>query len=167
MYSYHHKNTQKIAEVMAKVLDAQVKSTQETGSDELKEYDLVGFGSGIDSGKHYKELLDFADALPQVAEKKAFIFSTCGAPMKFMELDREEFTRYVAKNHLSLREKLQSKGYMIVDEFSCAGFNTNSFNKLFGGINKGRPNAEDLKQAEEFAQNLKQTVKYQKKKQDM
>jgi flavodoxin len=110
----------------------------------------------IDSGKHYKEILDFADALPQVAEKKAFIFSTCGAPMKFMELDKTEFTIYVTKNHSSLREKLQSKGYMIVDEFSCAGFNTNSFNKLFGGINKGRPNAEDLKHAEEFAQNLKQ-----------
>ena len=78
--------------------------------------------------------------------------------MKFMELDRAEFTRYVAKNHSSLREKLQSKGYMIVDEFSCAGFNTNSFNKLFGGINKGRPNAEDLKRAEEFAQNLKQSL---------
>jgi len=155
-FSYHHKNTQKVAEVMAKVLDAQVKSPQETGSDELKKYDLIGFGAGIDSGKHYRELLDFADAIPQVANKKAFIFSTCGAPMKFMELDRTEFTRYVAKNHSALREKLQSKGYMIVDEFSCAGFNTNSFNKLFGGINKGRPNAEDLKHAEEFAQNLKQ-----------
>jgi len=154
--SYHHKNTHKVAEVMAKVLDAQVKSTQETGSDELKEYDLIGFGAGIDSGKHYSELLGFADALPQVTEKKAFIFSTCGAPMKFMELDKTEFTKYVAKNHSSLREKLQSKGYLIVDEFSCAGFNTNSFNKLFGGINKGRPNAEDLKHAEEFAQNLKQ-----------
>ncbi len=157
-FSYHHKNTQKVAEVMAKVLDAQVKSPQETGPDELKEYDLLGFGSGIDSGKHYKVLFDFADRLPQVAEKKAFIFSTCGAPMKFMELDRAEFARYVAKNHSSLREKLQSKGYMIVDEFSCAGFNTNSFNKLFGGINKGRPNAEDLKRAEEFAQNLKQSL---------
>ncbi len=154
--SYHHKNTQKVAEVMAKVLDAQVKSPQETGSDELKEYDLVGFGAGIDSGKHYRELLDFADGLPQVTDKKAFIFSTCGAPMKLMELDKTEFTKYVAKNHSSLREKLHSKGYLIVDEFSCAGFNTNSFNKLFGGINKGRPNAEDLKHAEEFAQNLKQ-----------
>jgi flavodoxin len=142
---------------MAKVLDAQVKSPQQTVPEELRQYELVGFGSGIDSGKHYKELLDFANNLPQVTNKKAFIFSTCGAPMKFMELDRAEFTRYVAKNHSSLRKKLQSKGYMIVDEFSCAGFNTNSFNKLFGGINKGRPNAEDLKQAEEFAQNLKQS----------
>ena len=143
---------------MAKVLDAQVKSPQQTALEELSQYDLVGFGSGIDSGKHYKELLDFAHNLPQVTNKKAFVFSTCGAPMKFMELDRAEFTRYVAKNHSSLRKKLQSKGYMIIDEFSCAGFNTNSFNKLFGGINKGRPNAEDLKQAEEFAQNLKQSL---------
>ena len=78
--------------------------------------------------------------------------------MKFMELDKTEFTRYVAENHSSLKEKLQSKGYMIVDEFSCAGFNTNNVLKLFGGINKGRPNAEDLKQAEEFAQNLKQSL---------
>ena len=78
--------------------------------------------------------------------------------MRFMELDRAEFTRYVAKNHSLLREKLQSKGYTIVDEFSCAGFNTNSYLKLIGGINKGRPNAEDLKDGEAFAQNLKQNL---------
>jgi hypothetical protein len=59
---------------MAKVLNAQVNSPQETGSDELEKYDLIGFGAGIDSGKHYRELLDFADALPQVTDKKAFIF---------------------------------------------------------------------------------------------
>jgi hypothetical protein len=64
----------------------------------------------------------------------------------------------VAKDHAQLREKLQSKGYMIVDEFSCKGFNTNSFMKYFGGMNKGRPNAEDLKNANEFAQNLKQDL---------
>jgi flavodoxin len=64
----------------------------------------------------------------------------------------------VAKDHALLREKLQSKGYMIVGEFSCRGFNTNSFLKLFGGMNKGRPNAEDLKNAEEFAASLKQNL---------
>jgi hypothetical protein len=30
-----------------------------------------------------------------------------------------------------------------------------SFLKYIGGMNKGRPNAEDLKHAEEFAENLK------------
>jgi hypothetical protein len=43
---------------------------------------------------------------------------------------------------------------MIVDEFACKGFNTNSFMKYLGGMNKGRPNAEDLRHAKEFAQNL-------------
>jgi flavodoxin len=145
VFSYHHNNTEKIAKVFAKVLDAQLKSPQETGSDELEKYDLVGFGAGIDSGKHYRELLDFADALPQVTDKKAFIFSTSGVTGE----------KKLAKDHSALREKLQSKGYLIVDEFQCKGFNTNSFLKYFGGINNGRPNAEDLKHAEEFASKLK------------
>ncbi len=80
MFSYHHKNTEKIAKVFAKVLDAQIKTPQQVNPEELQEYDLIGFGSGIDSGKHHKVLLDFADKLPQVTNKKAFIFSTCGAP---------------------------------------------------------------------------------------
>ncbi|MFX0062500.1 MAG: flavodoxin family protein [Candidatus Hermodarchaeota archaeon] len=149
LVSVHHKNTEKIANVFAKVLDAQIKTPRQINPEELQEYSLIGFGSGIYDGKHHRSLLDLADKLPQVTDRKAFIFSTCGVPGIGMT---EEV---VVKNHASLREKLQSKGYMIVDEFSCVGFNTNSFLKLFGGINKGRPNAEDLKHAEEFAQNLK------------
>ncbi len=150
LYSYHHKNTEKIANVFAKVLDTQIKTPQQINPQELQEYSLIGFGSGIYSDKHHKVMLDFADELPQVNNKKAFIFSTCGAPMKFMELDKTEFTRYVAKNHSSLKEKLQSKGYMIVDEFQCKGF----FGIIGLGLNRSRPNAEDLKHAKEFAQNI-------------
>ena len=120
-------------------------SPQQTVLEELSQYDLVGFGAGIGSGKHYRELLDFADALPQVTDKKALIFSTSGLTGE----------KKLTKDHLVLREKLQAKGYLIADEFQCKGFNTNSFLKYFGGINKGRPKAEDLKHAEEFAQTLK------------
>ena len=147
LFSYHHNNTEKIANVFAKVLDAQIKTPQQINPEELQEYSLIGFGSGIYGGKHHKVLLDLADKLPQVTNKKAFIFSTSGVTKK----NQPEI-------HSPLGEKLQSKGYMIVDEFNCAGFNTNSFLKLFGGMNKGRPNAEDLKHAEEFAQNLKQNL---------
>jgi flavodoxin len=146
LFSYHHNNTEKIANIIAKVLDAQIKTPQQTDPEELQEYSLIGFGSGIYGAKHHKTLLDLADRLPQVTDRKAFIFSTSSN------------LEPLSKNHSSLREKLQSKGYMIVDEFTCAGFNTNSFSKLWGGINKGRPNAEDLKHAEEFAQNLKQRL---------
>jgi hypothetical protein len=43
------------AYVIAKVLDAQVKTTEHNNPDELQQYDLIGFGSGIDSGKNYRE----------------------------------------------------------------------------------------------------------------
>ena len=146
VFSYHHNNTEKIAEVFANALDSEIKTPQQANPEEIKQNDLVGFGAGIDSGKHYKVLLDFADNLPQVDNKKAFIFSTAGVTG---DKKREE-------DHSTLRQKLQSKGYTIVDEFQCKGFNTNSFLKIFGGMNKGRPNAEDLVHAEEFATNLKQ-----------
>src|SRR4030066_1104771 len=144
-FSYHHNNTQKIAEVIAEVLDAKIETPQQTSPEELQQYDLVGFGSGIDSGKHYKPLLDLAQKLPQVTNKKAFIFSTAG-------VTGEE---RISKDHSTLREKLKSKDYMIVGEFGCKGYNTNSFLRFFGGMNKGRPNPEDLRNAEEFAVKLK------------
>jgi flavodoxin len=148
LFSYHHKNTEKIAEVFARVLDAQIKTPNQINPETLNEYRLIGFGAGIDSGKHYKVLLDFAEGLPQVNNKNAFIFSTAA-------LTGDEKR---SKDHLALREILESKGYKIVDEFQCKGFNTNSFLKFFGGISKGRPNAEDLQHAEEFALNLKQNL---------
>jgi flavodoxin len=153
VYSYHHNNTQKVAEVFARVLDAQIKTPQQINPEELQDCDLVGFGSGIDTDKNYKELLDFADRLPQVADKKAFVFSTTGMPIGISGQRRLE--EYTCKCHTTLKETLQSKGYTIIDEFGCAGFNTNKFLKYFGGINKGRPNSEDLRNAEAFAENLK------------
>jgi flavodoxin len=130
------------------VLGAQVQTPQQTAPGELGGYDFIGFGSGIDSGRHYRELLDFADKLPPATGKKAFIFSTSAV------LGKDK----VAKDHAALREKLQARGYVIVDEFACKGFNTNGFLKYIGGMNRGRPNAEDLKHAEEFARSLKQTL---------
>jgi flavodoxin len=143
-FSYHHKNTEKIASVLAKTLDAEVKTPSDADPNELSGYDLVGFGSGIVYGKHNKLLLDFADKLPQVTNKKVFIFSTSGQ------------TDNGPKFHKQLREKLQTKGFEIIGEFNCAGFDTFAFLKIVGGIQKGHPSEEDLKQAEAFAQRLLQ-----------
>jgi flavodoxin len=149
VFSYHHRNTEKIAQVFAQVLDAPIKTPQQTNVDELDEYSLIGFGSGIYGEKHHKSILNLVDELPDITNKYAFIFSTHGAP----PIAGEEM---VATNHSMLRDKLHAKGYRVVDEFSCRGFNTNSFLRLFGGINKGRPNTEDVQQATQFAQKLKQ-----------
>lgn len=149
LFSYHHRNTEKIANVFARVLDAQIRTPHQVDPEELRQYSLVGFGSGIYGGRHHESLLDLAHRLPQVTGRKAFIFSTYGGPAD---------SEYLAKNHSPLRERLQSKGYMIVDEFCCPGLNTNSFLRHFGGLNKGRPNADDLKHAEEFARRLEQSL---------
>ena len=111
----------------------------------MKEITDRGFsGSGIYGATVHKALFNLVDKIPIVENKKAFIISTAGITNKIK----------VEKDHKQLRDKLESKGFKIVDDFQCKGFNTNSFLKYFGGMNKGRPNTEDLKNAEEFAQNL-------------
>ena len=143
LVSYHHKNTQKIADVLAKTLNAQIKTPQQTSPEDLQQYDLVGFGSGIYFGKHHKELRALVGKLSLAVNKKAFIFSTSGD------------TRNGVKLHMDLKKELASKGYNIVGEFNCAGFDTFGLLKLFGGIKKGKPDAVDLKRAEDFAEKLK------------
>ena len=146
VYSYHHMNTEKIADVIACILGAEVKRPRDILPETITDYGLIGFGAGIDSGKHYKPMLEFASALPAAAGRKAFIFSTAGVTGE----------KKITRDHKALREKLLSKGYEIIGEFGCKGFNTNSVLKLFGGMNKGRPNAEDLKAAAAFAHVLKE-----------
>ena len=148
LFSIHHNSTKKIANVFAKVLEAQIKTPQQINPEELQEYDLIGFGSGIYDQKHHNLLIGLADKLPQVTNKRAFIYSTSGVSRKYA-VDKS-----IDDPHSTLRDKLQSKGYSVVDEFNCVGFNTNSFLKYIGGMNRGRPNIEDLKHAEEFAKNL-------------
>ena len=143
LFSYHHKNTEKVAQVIANVIGAEIKTPTQTDPNNLANYDLVGFGSGVYFGKLGKELLALADKIPQVTGKKAFIFSTSGRGGKAG-----------SKFNQPLKEKLQSKGFTVVGEFHCAGFDTWGPFKIVGGANKGRPNAVDLKQAETFAQSL-------------
>jgi flavodoxin len=144
VYSYHHNNSAKIANVFKKILKADLKTPDQVTKQEIDEYDLIGLGSGIDSGKHYKQILDFAEGLVTVKNKNSFIFSTSAV----------QGESKVSKDHACLREKLISKGFTIVDEFSCKGYNTNSFLKYLGGMNKGRPNSNDLEEAKTFAKSL-------------
>ena len=144
-FSYHHNNTAKVASVIAKTLDAEIKAPAEADPKGLCDYDLVGFGSGISFGRHYKVLVDFAEKLPLMTGKKAFIFSTSGQTSK------------TEKFHKILRETLQAKGFEVAGEFNCAGFDTYGLLKIGGGIKKGHPNEDDLKQAEAFAESLKPT----------
>lgn len=142
--SIHHGNTQKVAEVIADVLEAKLVKPEELDINTVAEYDLVGFGSGIYYGKHHRDLLSVVDSLPSLGNKKAFIFSTSGTGEK-----------NIKRNHRLIKEKLVVRGFTIAGEFSCRGWDTFGLLKLIGGINKGRPDEQDLKRAEDFARHLK------------
>jgi flavodoxin len=143
--SYHHNNTEKVAKTIADTMGADLRKLQQTQPESLSEFDLVGFGSGIYYGKHDKTMLNFSDNLPRINGKKAFIFSTSGVTGK-----------KASKFHKQLKTNLTAKGYEVIGEFNCPGFDTFGALRLIGGISKGRPNDEDLKQAETFAMNIKE-----------
>ena len=142
--SIHHRNTEKVAKVIARILDAELVKPHQVDITALPQYDLIGFGSGIYYGRHHKSLLGCVDKLPDLNNKKAFIFHTSGLrkiPV-FHAFDK------------ALRRKLAEKGLDIVGDFSCPGFDNYGSIKLIGGIRKGRPNMKDLEKAETFARDL-------------
>ena len=49
---------------------------------------------------------------------------------------------------------MAKKGFRIIGEFSCKGYDTFGPLKFIGGINKGKPDEKDLKRAREFAKTL-------------
>lgn len=138
--SVHHGNTKKVADVIANVLEAQVVSPRDVDVNALADYDVIGFGSGITYRKHYRTLLQFVGELP-VLHKKAFIFSTRG-------------TKSLYSYRKALSDQLLAKGFEIIGEFSCRGFDTYGLLKLVGGIAKGQPNEQDLQHVREFAKKL-------------
>lgn len=142
--SIHHSNTERVAEAVAEVLNGKLAKPNDVNINELSGYDLIGFGSGIYFGKHYKSLLDFIDRLPNLENKKAFIFSTSGVRK----------IRFFHDFDKSLKEKLLEKEFDVIKEFSCRGFDTFGPFKLIGGISRGRPNERDLEQARNFAHDL-------------
>jgi len=142
--SPHHGNTKKVLDIMAEELKKKhgVKILEVSKADEssIKKSDMVVFGSGIYASKHHVSLLNFVDKLHEHKGKKAVIVSTSGFGLKMF--------------HKSLREKLLEKGFKIIDEFKCKGWNTFGPFKLIGGINKGRPNEKDFEKARKFCKSI-------------
>ena len=54
--SVHRGNTKKIAEAMAEPLEADLFDLKDANNDIIKEYDLIGFGSGIYYYRPHKKL---------------------------------------------------------------------------------------------------------------
>ncbi len=142
--SIPHQNTAQIARVMAEVLNADVACPEEFPHTSLGNHELVGFGSGVYYGRLHAALYAWLHGLPDCREalKPAFVFSTSGLP-------------FLSKIwHARLKKLLGRKGFDVVGEFSCRGFDTWGPLWLAGGLNRKHPDERDLERAREFAKRL-------------
>lgn len=134
--SKHRGNTRKLAEAMAEVASVTVTDIKDASEYDFNDYDIVGFGSGIYYGGFDKELIAFIEKL---CDKKAytFVLSTSG-------------TGDFAKNNKPLAELLERKNKVVLGTFGCKGHDRFLPFRIIGGLNKGRPNAEDFKNVQKF-----------------
>ena len=140
--SVHHKSTARIAQRIADVLDAVVVTPEEMPYTILDDYDLVGFGSGIYYGRFHSALWEWIRGLPSwsISRKPAFVFSTSGLP-SLWRLWHGPFTK-----------ELSRKGFDVIGEFHCRGFDSWGPLALLGGVNRRHPDEHDLDRAARFAQ---------------
>lgn len=138
-YSYHHGNTEKIADAMAKTMGAKLCPVDKIGENNIEDYELIGFGSGIAFGKHYKRLITEIGKL-DLRGKKVFVFSTSGVGS--------------SKFNSALIELLKNTGASVVGDFACKGYDTYGPFKLIGGTAKGHPDYDDITAAEKFIKSI-------------
>ena len=86
------------------------------------------------------QIIVYDITLKNIENKKAFVFTTSGQ-------GKASYNYY-------LKQLLREKNFEVVGEFTCKGFDTYGLHKIVGGINKGRPNEDDLKKAKLFAEGL-------------
>ncbi|MFF3036162.1 flavodoxin family protein [Streptomyces rubiginosohelvolus] len=147
--SVSHGNTLRVADAMAQPLGARIVSPEEADPRELAAADLVGFGSGVFYGRLHPRLTDFARALPTGPRPDrrgahAFVFATSGLP----EAPVIPFTRPFVR-------LLERKGFDVGGTFACRALDTWAPFKLVGGLNRRRPDTDDLSAARAFTERLR------------
>lgn len=144
--SEHHGNTARVAQAMQRAIgdDAVIASPERAPCTSLDEYGLFGFGSGVYYGRMHRALFDWVRGLPDAPEpaRPAFVFSTSGLPL------------LARAWHSPLKKLLARKGFDVVAEFSCRGFDTWGPLWFAGGLNRTHPDERDLERAREFGRKL-------------
>ena len=128
---------------MGLCLGARILSPAEATPDALSDAQRIGFGSGIYWLGFDPALADCIRGLTNMSGKDAFVFATSGLP-------EPPFRRYTR----TLGRDLTDTGFRVVDTFLCRGIDTWGPFKVVGGVNKSRPDDNDLAAARDFATGL-------------
>ena len=141
--SKHHGNTKKLVDAVAAAHpEVDVIDVAALGKNEypdLSAYTIIAFASGIYYGKFDKDVLRVADHCLRDGDN-VIGFMTFGGGDKFNGKDLDGVCRL----------KLAT----LVSIYGCPGFDTFGPFKFVGGMNKGRPNDEDVAGAVAFYERI-------------
>lgn len=138
--SMHHENTYKLVKAISDKYKVEMIDATKHTDVNLQEYDVIGFASGIDFGKFYEAIENFAKVnLPN--KKQVFFLYTCA-------MERKGFTD-------SMKEIAMEREATILGEYGCKGYNTYGPWKLIGGMNKNHPNECEIMSAVKFFEKIK------------
>lgn len=139
--STHHGNTKKVVDAISNECEIEIVDATKVHEKDLKDYDLIGFASGIFFTKFSEQVLNFAKVNLPVG-KDVFFIATAGNPMN--------------GNFNSIADIAKDKKCNERGRFQCKGFDTYGPFKLVGGIQKGHPDESELKAAVEFYKGLQE-----------
>lgn len=127
----HNDNTLKIAEAMSEAAPVTLTQLEEVENYNIKNFDIIGFGSGVYMGKPDIDLLKYIDKLD--FSGNAFVFSTS------MSLDYK-------KSNARMTQILTDKGCNVLGRFGCKGYTK----MLFFRFNRLKPDIDDFENAQNF-----------------
>ena len=139
-YSQHHGNTKKLLDAIAAQENITLIDVVKHPEADLREFDCIGFASGIYFAAFAKQLLTFAqEHLPE--GRDVFFLNTCGF---------ESGVYFDAIRKITRAKKCRELG-----AYQRLGYDTFGPFKLVGGIAKGHPDEADLAGAVEFFRKIK------------
>ena len=139
-YSKHHGNTKKLVDAIASKFEVVLIDVTESRTIDLKDFDCIGFASGIYFSSFAKQVLSFAEKnLPD--NKNVFFIGTCGVKSPVVYFD-------------AIRKIASTKNCCELGTYLCLGFDTFGPFKVIGGIAKGHPNEKEIAGAVNFYQKV-------------
>ncbi|MBS4539429.1 flavodoxin [Clostridium sp. D2Q-11] len=140
-YSDYKNNTEKIAKLFAEKIGADLIKIKNINDINIKNYKLIGFGSGVYRESMSPKIFKLVDNL-SLKDKNVFVFSTSGVGMKFY--NNKLIKRLVLKGAIN-KGSFACKGSFIAEEFT-----NNKIFDFMGKLSQGHPNDQDFRKAEKF-----------------
>ena len=128
--SYHHQNTYRLIKHLKDKYNFELLNVDEIDNNlDLSKYDYIGLASGIYGFEFHKDIISLINKR-NINNKKVFlIFTSC--------LDKASFASSIKKELLKFNNE-------IIGVYHTKGYTTFGPLKLFGGVNKNRPNESDF-----------------------